>query len=763
MSINSDFYKLVFDNTHEGIIVADENCNVIYANRKAIQIHKWQPEMENTEWQSYLTVLESDGVTPTPPTQLPLVRALRGEEIINSYHFIEYINKESLLVKYNAHTVNHEGKKLIVMSVQDCQDLTVSLSRFQAIFDQSPHSMMIMSRHGKLLRVNSAYKRLWGLSTELVNEKIINSHDFFSDPILISQGLNEALSKALNGENVDYPEFYYNPIDVGLPGRARWTNGFIYPLRNSKGEINEAIIIQQDVSEQKFNKIEKIKLQSQLEAILRQLPVGVMVRENDNKVLFHNEAMTRIIGNVSEVNEILKEFKPDSSLNKELSIIRSSGTTTHFTITSGAIRDPDEKTFASVFIATDISEGKRIKSNQEFLARVKNLLISTLDLDQVLEGVTSSIIEYLAEGCMVDVIEGDQINRLTSKHRDPEIQTIMEQLQKIFPSQIKTDTPLLINVTNPDDLKDNCYNDAYLQLINAIQIKSFISVPLQIRGKIIGSINIFNPPHANFFDEADLVLAQELARYAGIAIDNASLFKDTKNAIQLRDDFISVASHELRTPITSLILQIEVLKSIVSDLDPNIDSTLVMRKFLGNTNSQLKRLTRLVDDMLDISRINNRKLSMNIKMVNLNELLKEVMERFDDQLKSYGVRATIIDPAEVIYPCDRERMDQVITNFITNAIKYGNRKPIALRLEDGPSSIYLHVEDKGKGIASQDLERIFNQFERIAPVEDVNGLGLGLYINNHIIREHGGKITVMSEPNQGSVFTVELPKGSGPL
>ncbi len=763
MIIDSDFYKLVFDNTHEGIIVADDKCNVIYANRKAIQIHKWQPEMEITEWQSNFTILESDGVTPTPPSQFPLVRALRGEEIINSYHFIEYINKESLLVKYNAHTVTYDGKQLIVMSVQDCQDLTESLNRFQAIFDQSPHSMMIMSRHGKLLRVNSAYKRLWGLSTELVNEKIINSHDFFNDPTLISQGLNEALSKAFNGENVDYPEFYYNPIDVGLPGRARWTNGFIYPLRNSKGEINEAIIIQQDVSEQKFNKLEKIKLQSQIEAILRQLPVGVMVTETDSKVLFHNEAMTKIIGNVSEVNEILKEFKTDSSLNKELSIVRSSGTTTHFTITSGAIRDPDEKTFASVFIATDISEGKRIKSNQEFLARVKNLLISTLDLNQVLEGVTSSIIEYLAEGCMVDVIEGDQINRLTSKHRDPETQRIMEQLQKIFPSQIKTDTPLLINVTNPDDLKDNCYNNAYLQLINAIQIKSFISVPLQIRGKIIGSINIFNPPHARFFDDADLALAQELARYAGIAIDNASLFKDTKNAIQLRDDFISVASHELRTPITSLLLQIEVLKSIVSELDQDIDSTLLMRKFLGNTNSQLKRLTRLVDDMLDISRINNKKLSMNIKMVNLNELLKEVLERFDDQLKSYGVRATIIGPTDVIYPCDRERMDQVITNFITNAIKYGNRKPIELRLEDRPSAIFLHIEDKGKGIALQDQERIFNQFERIAPAEDINGLGLGLYINNHIIREHGGKITVMSEPNQGSVFTVELPKGSGPL
>src|SRR5690606_28847029 len=109
-------------------------------------------------------------------------------------------------------------------------------------------------------------------------------------------------------------------------------------------------------------------------------------------------------------------------------------------------------------------------------------------------------------------------------------------------------SPILINETNSEVVQNHCYNDEHANLIQEIGMKSFISVPLEIRGEIIGSINLFNPPYAKFYDEVDLSLAQELARNTAIAIDNANLFKDTKNAIQLRDAFISVASHELRTP-----------------------------------------------------------------------------------------------------------------------------------------------------------------------------------------------------------------------
>lgn len=253
-------------------------------------------------------------------------------------------------------------------------------------------------------------------------------------------------------------------------------------------------------------------------------------------------------------------------------------------------------------------------------------------------------------------------------------------------------------------------------------------------------------------------MAKDIAYYASLAIQNARLYREAKSGVQLRDDFISIASHELRTPITSLNLQIEVLNSLVSELDQNSETPKVMRKFLENTNNQLRRLSRLVDDMLDISRINNKKFSLNIKTVNLRAVTNEVLERFEDQLKNKNIESAFYADKDIYVDCDPGRIDQVITNFMTNAIRYGDKKPLHIYLEETNENAYIKVKDHGRGIPKDDHERIFNRFERAHSAEDVSGLGLGLYINKKIAEEHGGRILLESEQGKGSIFILELPK-----
>jgi signal transduction histidine kinase len=196
----------------------------------------------------------------------------------------------------------------------------------------------------------------------------------------------------------------------------------------------------------------------------------------------------------------------------------------------------------------------------------------------------------------------------------------------------------------------------------------------------------------------------------------------------------------------------------MESLPENLETTKLMHKFFGSTKNQLKRLTRLVDDMLDISRISSGKLTLNMKRSNMTDLILNVLDRFKDQLKASEIDYQFFYQTEIYVHCDPEKIDQVITNFMTNAIRYGQKKPIHIYLEEKEDSVVIKFRDHGRGIEIHDQERIFKRFERAHTDEDVSGLGLGLYINGQIIEEHKGTIKLISAPGAGATFVVELPK-----
>jgi signal transduction histidine kinase len=226
-------------------------------------------------------------------------------------------------------------------------------------------------------------------------------------------------------------------------------------------------------------------------------------------------------------------------------------------------------------------------------------------------------------------------------------------------------------------------------------------------------------------------------------------------ATRLRDEFISIASHELKTPLTSLKLQTQLNKRHQAK-DPAAFSEKVTR-LIHVTDTQVDRLTRLVEDMLDISRISTGKLVMQKSEFDLADLAREVVDRFMPQLKSAGCDAEVRAPAPVPGRWDRYRLEQVLNNLITNAIRYAPGKPIEIEvLLDGPRA-RLTVADRGKGIDPANRERIFQRFERAVDSGNISGLGLGLYICRQIVETHGGTIRVESELGLGSRFVVEVP------
>lgn len=232
---------------------------------------------------------------------------------------------------------------------------------------------------------------------------------------------------------------------------------------------------------------------------------------------------------------------------------------------------------------------------------------------------------------------------------------------------------------------------------------------------------------------------------------------ELKEAVRTRDEFLSIASHELRTPLTPLKLQIQNFITNVRKRNiRNLPDERLER--MGNTcDRALTRLTGLIDNLLDVSRINSGKLNLNYEDVDLKDLGEEILDRYRHDIQQSGSVVTYYVKDHVIGYFDRLRIEQIFLNLLTNSLKYGNKKPVDITLTREKGFAKLVFKDTGMGIAPSDFHRIFERFERVSDNPNVGGLGLGLFITKQIVEAHGGTISVESKEGQGASFTVMLP------
>lgn len=232
-----------------------------------------------------------------------------------------------------------------------------------------------------------------------------------------------------------------------------------------------------------------------------------------------------------------------------------------------------------------------------------------------------------------------------------------------------------------------------------------------------------------------------------------SLLQSQLKATKIRDEFISIAGHELKTPLTSLKLQTQMTRRQI--VRPEIFVKDKMYKQLDYTIHQIDRLNKLVDDMLDISRISDGKLTLIRTKVNLSLLLHELIERFTPQFEAVGINVKTDIQEEVIGIWDSYKLEQVVNNLFSNAIRYSPNEALSIGLYTCGDKAIFNVKDEGMGIEAHNLERIFERFERVSSV--TSGLGLGLYITRQILDLHQANIRAESEMGKGSNFIIELP------
>ena len=232
-----------------------------------------------------------------------------------------------------------------------------------------------------------------------------------------------------------------------------------------------------------------------------------------------------------------------------------------------------------------------------------------------------------------------------------------------------------------------------------------------------------------------------------------------QKAVRMRDDFMSLVAHELRTPLNTLFMEAHLRKMQLDRGNTAIFDAAYLQKMVARDTLQVQNMVRLIDDMLDVTRLRNNRLSIRPSDVDLPALLDRVVGNLAHQAAAAGCSITLHAGQAVTGFWDEFRIEQVVINLLTNALRYGKGQPVEVRMTPLPEAVRIDVCDGGCGISDADQQRIFGQFERAVSSEgdETGGLGLGLYITHQLVQAHGGSIAVKSRPGQGSVFTVTLP------
>lgn len=289
----------------------------------------------------------------------------------------------------------------------------------------------------------------------------------------------------------------------------------------------------------------------------------------------------------------------------------------------------------------------------------------------------------------------------------------------------------------------------------------FLQKPLDnhaVKSKVAVFVDLFRQRKA--LDQQLKALERSRAEQEQLLAQLQATRQELEHAVRMRDDFMSIVSHELRTPLNGLILETQLRKLHLARGNTEAFTLDKMSTMVERDERQINSLIRLIEDMLDVSRIRTGKLSIRPGQFDLSKLVAGQVENFAAQAAASDAHIDFSAEATLVGVWDEFRIEQVVANLLTNALRYGMGKPIQVRTFAQHDMACVEVRDQGIGISAQDQQRIFQQFERVASAPGSAGLGLGLYIAEQIVLAHGGSLGVHSVEGQGATFTVGLPLSS---
>ncbi|MUG93952.1 response regulator [Scytonema sp. UIC 10036] len=413
------------------------------------------------------------------------------------------------------------------------------------------------------------------------------------------------------------------------------------------------------------------------------------------------------------------------------------------------------------------AEAEAQERRSTFLAEASRLLASSLDYHTTLSHVASIAVPTLADWCFVDIVEKNLtvFNEPIIVASDPEKEALIRELRQRYPPPADADfgAPKVLRTGQPEMateisevlLLSIAQDDRHLSLLRQLNAQSYMLVPLIVGDRKLGTIAFTSAQPERRYQKADLAMATEVAQRAAIAIDNARLYREAWEANRIKDEFLAIVSHELRTPLNSILGWAKMLRQRKLN---QATATKALETIERNAELQ----TKLIEDILDVSRIVQGKIRLNLRPLYLKPVIEAVVENTRPSAEAKAVQVgLVIDPNVGQVTGDADRLQQIVWNLLSNAVKFspsGGR--VEIRLEQVNSMAQITVSDTGAGISADFLPYVFERFRQAdgSTTRANGGLGLGLAIVRHLVEMHNGTVYAASDgEGLGATFTVQLP------
>lgn len=456
----------------------------------------------------------------------------------------------------------------------------------------------------------------------------------------------------------------------------------------------------------------------------------------------------------------LARAERDGTLRAEGWRVRKDGTRFWAEVIYNALRDERGGLKGYAKVLRDVTERRRAMRTQRLFAEAGRIFNQLLEPERTVEELTRLIVPELADGCMLFMVEPDPWLRARAVvHASPEKERLLRTLMERHPPPpeaaygaswvVRTGRSERIEKMADETLGRLSRGDEHLRILRQLELTSVLTVPLTVGEQTLGALLLMSSQPERLFTLSDQVFMEELAGRLALALDNARLFQEAQQALEL----IGVASHDLGNPLNALQLLLARLRRLEPEREPQR-----VREGLAAAYRHSQRLGQLLHNLLDLSRLSSGKLSLEVSRVELSEVVREVVERHAEQAREAGCHVSLEADGAIEGWWDRLRLERVVTNLLSNALKFGRGKPVEVRLQQVEGQVHIQVRDHGPGIPPEAQLRIFERFEREKSTARHAGFGLGLYIVRQLVEAHGGTIRVESTPGEGAAFTVELPK-----
>jgi PAS domain S-box-containing protein len=425
-------------------------------------------------------------------------------------------------------------------------------------------------------------------------------------------------------------------------------------------------------------------------------------------------------------------------------------------------RTADGEIAGIIAMITDVTERKQAEERERFLAHATEVLASSLDYQATLRAVADLAIPILGDFAAVEMVQEDgALEAVAQAHHDPARLVLAGELRRRYPPGdlslvgrvIRSGTGELRVRVCDTDLAEIAHDEAHLELLRRMGICSLMVVPVAAHDVVFGALVLATSDDSRrHYTDMHMRCAEELARRAGVAIENAKLYELTRLAVVAREDLLAMVSHDLRNPLGAIRVKAEMMKERIDELADRRGLNIEVIQRAAD------RMLKLVELLTDASRISDGRITLNRHPVDVGAVARDVLDVLDPIALDKGVRVSLVAKDSAVVWADPDRIVQVVENLVSNAIKFtarGGAVAVEVSVADAAREALITVRDSGCGISPEDVAHVFDRYWQARRRRGSSGLGL--FIAHGIVKAHGGRIGVESRVGEGTCVWFTLP------